>query len=41
MPAVWGVDADETTGPDASADPDAAALPAVQWLAEIPRISPT
>ena len=34
MPAAWGVDADGTTGPDA------AALPAVARLAEIPGISP-
>ena len=34
MPAAWGVDADGTTGPDA------AALPAVQRLAEIPGVSP-
>ena len=40
IPAAWGVDADGTTGPDAGADPDAAVLPAVTRLAEIPGISP-
>jgi transposase len=39
MPAAWGVDADGTTGPDAGADPDAAVLPAVSRLAEIPGVS--
>jgi transposase len=40
IPAAWGVDADGTTGPDAGTRPDAAALPAVQRLAEIPGVSP-
>src|SRR5689334_9508423 len=40
MPAAWGVDGDGTTGPDAGAGPDAAVLPAVARLAEIPGISP-
>jgi transposase len=40
MPAVWGVDGDGTTGPDAGTGPDAAVMPAVTRLAEIPGISP-
>jgi transposase len=40
MPAAWGVDGDGTAGPDAGTGPDAAVLPAVQRLAEIPGISP-
>ena len=40
MPEAWGVDGDGTTGPDAGTGPDAAVLPAVQRLAEIPGISP-
>jgi transposase len=40
MPAAWGVDADGTTGLEAGAGPDAAALPAVARLAEIPGVSP-
>jgi transposase len=40
MPAAWGVDADGTTGPDAGTGPGAAALPAVQRLAQIPGVSP-
>jgi transposase len=40
MPAAWGIDGDGTTGPDAGAGPDAAVLPAVTRLAEIPGISP-
>ena len=40
MPAAWGVDGDGTTGPDAGAGPDAAVLPVVARLAEIPGISP-
>jgi transposase len=40
MPEAWGVDGDGTTGPDAGAGPDAAGLPAVARLAEIPGISP-
>ena len=39
MPAAWGVNADGTTGPDAGATPDAAALNAVARLAQIPGIS--
>ena len=39
-PAAWGVDGDGTAGPDAGTGPDAAVLPAVQRLAEIPGISP-
>jgi transposase len=40
IPAAQGIDADGATGPDAGAGPDAAVLPAVQRLAEIPGISP-
>jgi transposase len=40
IPAAWGVDSDGTTSPDAGAGPDAAVLPAVARLAEIPGISP-
>jgi transposase len=40
IPAAWGVDADGTTGPGAGTGPDAAVLPAVQRLAEIPGVSP-
>jgi transposase len=40
MPAAWGVDADGTTGPEAGTSPDAAVLPAVARLAEIPGLSP-
>jgi transposase len=40
MPAAWGINGDGTTGPHASAEPGAAALPAVTRLAEIPGISP-
>jgi transposase len=40
MPAAWGINGDGTTGPDAGAERDAAALPAVTRLAEIPGISP-
>jgi len=39
MPAAWGIDADGTTGPQAGTGPDAAVLPAVARLAEIPGIS--
>ena len=39
IPAAWGVDADGTTGPGAGTGPDAAVLPAVARLAEIPGIS--
>ena len=39
MPAAWGINADGTTGPDAGATPDAAALNAVARLAQIPGIS--
>ena len=38
MPAAWGINADGTTGPDASAGPDAPALNAVARLAQIPGI---
>jgi transposase len=40
MPAAWGASADGETGPDAGRGPDAAALPAVDRLAEIPGVSP-
>jgi transposase len=40
MPAAWGVDGDGTTGPGAGTGPDAAVLPVVARLAEIPGISP-
>jgi transposase len=40
MPAAWGIDGDGTTGPAAGAGPDAAVLPAVTRLAEIPGVSP-
>jgi hypothetical protein len=40
MPEAWGVDGDGTTGPDAGSGPDAAVLPAVARLAQIPGISP-
>ena len=40
IPAAWGVDADGTTGPGAGTGPDAAVLPAVDRLAEIPGVSP-
>jgi transposase len=40
LPAAWGVDGDGTTGPGAGAGPDAAALPVVARLVEIPGISP-
>jgi transposase len=39
IPAAQGVNADGTTGPDAGHGPDAAVLPAVARLAEIPGIS--
>jgi transposase len=39
MPAAWGVDGDGTTGPGAGTGPDAAVLPAVARLAEIPGVS--
>jgi transposase len=39
IPASWGTDADGVTGPDAGHGPDAAVLPAVQRLDEIPGIS--
>jgi transposase len=39
IPAAWGADADGGTGAGAGTGPDAAALPAVQRLAEIPGIS--
>jgi hypothetical protein len=40
IPAAWGVDADGTTGPAAGSGADAAVLPAVARLDEIPGISP-
>ncbi len=40
IPAAWGVDAGGTTGPDAGHGPDAAVLPAVARLDEIPGVSP-
>ena len=40
VPAAWGVDADGATGPDAGGGADAAVLPAVARLDEIPGISP-
>jgi transposase len=40
MPGAWGVDGDGTTGPHAGTGPDAAVLPAVARLAEIPGVSP-
>jgi transposase len=40
VPAAWGVNADGTTGPDAGRGEDAAVLPAVERLAEIPGVSP-
>ncbi|HXZ71805.1 MAG TPA: hypothetical protein VEH31_13200, partial [Streptosporangiaceae bacterium] len=39
IPAAWGVDADGATGPAAGGGPDAAVLPAVARLAEIPGVS--
>jgi transposase len=39
IPASWGIDADGSTGPGAGTGPDAAVLPAVARLAEIPGIS--
>jgi len=39
IPAAWGIDGDGTTGPDAGAGEDAAALPAAARLDEIPGIS--
>jgi len=39
VPAAWGIDADGTTGPEAGAGPDAAALPAMVRLAQIPGVS--
>ena len=40
IPEAQGVDADGTTGPAASAGPDAPVLPAAARLAEIPGVSP-
>ena len=40
MPAARGVDADGSTGPSAGTGPDAAVLPALQRLDEIPGIGP-
>jgi transposase len=39
MPAAWGINADGSTGPGAGTAPDAAVLPAVARLAEIPGLS--
>lgn len=39
IPASWGVDADGTTGPGAGRGDDAAVLPAVARLAEIPGLT--
>jgi transposase len=39
IPAAWGTGSDGTTGPGAGTGPDAAVLPAVSRLAEIPGIS--
>jgi transposase len=39
IPAAWGIDADGTTGPQAGLGPDAAVLPAVARLAEVPGVS--
>src|SRR5215469_4204150 len=40
IPAAWGVDSDGATGPQAGAGNDAALLPAVARLDEIPGVSP-
>ena len=40
IPAAWGIDADGVTGPGAGTGPDAAVLPAVDRLAEIPGVGP-
>jgi transposase len=39
IPAAWGADADGSTGPAAGYGPDAAVLPAVTRLAQIPGVS--
>ena len=39
LPAAWGINADGTTGPGAGTGPDAAVLPAVTRLAQIPGVS--
>ena len=39
IPAAWGINADGTTGPGAGTGPDAAVLPAVTRLAQIPGVS--
>ena len=39
IPAAWGVDAGGATGPEAGRGPDAAVLPAVARLAEIPGLT--
>ncbi len=39
IPAAWGADADGTAGPGAGTGPDAAVLPAVTRLAQIPGLS--
>ena len=40
IPAAWGTDADGVTGPGAGTGPDAAVLPAVDRLTEIPGVGP-
>jgi hypothetical protein len=40
IPAAWGTDAGGVTGPGAGTGPDAAVLPAVDRLAEIPGVGP-
>jgi transposase len=40
IPAAWGVDADGTAGPGAGTGPDAAVIPAVDRLAQVPGVSP-
>ena len=40
MPAARGVDADGSTGPSADTGPDAAVIPALQRLDEVPGIGP-
>ena len=39
LPAAWGINADGTAGPGAGTGPDAAVIPAVTRLAEIPGVS--
>lgn len=40
IPVAWGTDADGVTSPRAASGEDAAVLPAVVRLAEIPGVSP-